>query len=142
MLVDASLHELTATRYFSSAWHLESFKPLETNKSLIEVVFNSILEDTKVYSIRVTFKIMWRKWLTDWLHVLIPPYLLNNAVDDLNKTAPLSTCLQQTAGTHSPLKGKNNWIRILQGHYHEYHFESQNSKFRHFFIDGNLNTMV
>ena len=36
--------------------------------------------------------------------VLIKAYLLNNAEDDLNKTAPLSTCLQQTAGTHPPLK--------------------------------------
>ena len=31
-------------------------------------------------------------------------YLLYNAADDLSKTAPLSLCLQHTAGKHPPLK--------------------------------------
>ena len=45
--------------------------------------------------------------------VLITQYLLNNVVDDLNKTAPLSTCLQQTAGTHPPLKKIDQNINYL-----------------------------
>ena len=48
----------------------------------------------------------WLSWLRQGFSVLITPYLLNNVVDDLNKTAQLSTCLQQTAGTHPPLKKK------------------------------------
>lgn len=42
LLVDASLHDVTATRYFSSALHLESLKPLKINNSLFLVTANSL----------------------------------------------------------------------------------------------------